>query len=298
MALNASQQRTAATLVGALQGILGLEGACGAVGNMMAESGLNPGSYNANDRGKPSAGLCQWRADRFEKLKSMASSGGKSWQRLDVQAAYLKKELNGPYKSCRIGCSSASTPERASEIWGQKFEKFAGYKDLGGREHTRRKKFSREIYNGIKNGKWTAGNLVENTAEAPAEAPAEEPESTAVYVAEGGNNEYSGPSNTPSPDKGDFKNITGYGIDWENDDSLIVFEKEPDGGDTSNSSNFTPMTPKSPGTKPPTLSQKFGPSISISEHSVFATKEDVSDQHSISEGASIEGVNTVDTFAV
>ena len=291
MALNASQQRTAATLVGTLQGILGLEGACGAVGNMMAESGLNPGSYHANDRGKPSAGLCQWRADRFEKLKSMASSGGKSWQRLDVQAAYLKKELNGPYKSCRIGCSSASTPERASEIWGQKFEKFAGYKDLGGREHTRRKKFSRQIYNGIKNGKWTAENLDEKLAD--------EPESTAVYVAEGGNNEYSGPSNTPSPNSGDFTNITGYGIDWENDDSLIVFEKEPDGGDTSNSSNFTPMTPKSPGTKPPTLSQKFSPSISISEHSVFATKEDVSEQYSTPEGTSEKKVvNTVDTFAV
>ena len=183
MALNASQQRTAATLVGTLQGILGLEGACGAVGNMMAESGLNPGSYHANDRGKPSAGLCQWRADRFEKLKSMASSGGKSWQRLDVQVAYLKKELNGSYASCKSGCSSASTPERASEIWGQKFEKFAGYNNLSGREHTRRKKFSREIYNGIKNGKWTAENLDEK--------PADEPESTAVYVAEGGNNEYS-----------------------------------------------------------------------------------------------------------
>lgn len=289
MALNASQQRTAATLVRSLQGLLGLEGACGAVGNMMAESGLNPGAYNANDRGKPSAGLCQWRAERFDKMKSMASSGGKSWQSLDVQVAYLKKELNGPYTSCRNGCSSASTPERASEIWGQKFEKFAGYNNLGGREHTRRKKFSREIYNGIKNGKWTAENLDEK-----------EPESTEVYVPEGGNNEYSGPSNTPSPDSGDFANITGYGIDWENDDSLIVFEKEPDGGENSlNSSNFTPMTPKSPGTKPPTLSQKFSPSISISEHSVFATKEDISEQHSISSGGSSEkNVKIIDTFAV
>lgn len=292
MALNASQQRTAAILVGSLQGLLGLEGACGAVGNMMAESGLSPGAYNANDRGKPSAGLCQWRAERFDKMKSMAASGGKSWQSLDVQVAYLKKELNGPYASCRSGCSSASTPERASEIWGQKFEKFAGYKDLGGREHTRRKKFSREIYNGIKNGKWTSKNLEEEQEQ--------EPESTKVYVAEGGNNEYSGPSNTPSPDSGEFANITGYGVDWENDDSLIVFEKEPDGGDNaSNSSNFTPMTPKSPGTKPPTLSQKFSPSISISEHSVFATKQDISDQHSIlSEGPLVENVNTVDTFAV
>ena len=298
MALNSRQQKTAATLVSALQGTLGLEGACGAVGNMMAESGLNPGAYNANDLGKPSAGLCQWRAERFDKLKSMASSGGKSWQSLDVQVAYLKKELSGPYKSCKSGCSSASTPEKASEIWGQKFEKFAGYKNLEGREHTRRKKFSREIYNGMKNGKWTAENLDEK--------PSDKPESSEVYVEEGGNNEYSGPSNTPSPNSGDFTNITGYGIDWENDDSLIVFEKEPDGGDTSNSSNFTPMTPKSPGTKPPTLSQKFGPSISLSEHSVFATTKDVSEQYSVSEGASEdasedtskEGVNTIDTFAV
>lgn len=294
MALNSRQQKTAATLVSALQGTLGLEGACGAVGNMMAESGLNPGAYNANDRGKPSAGLCQWRAERFDKLKSMASSGGKSWQSLDVQVAYLKKELSGPYKSCKSGCSSASTPEKASEIWGQKFEKFAGYKNLEGREHTRRKKFSREIYNGMKNGKWTAENLDEK--------PSDKPESSEVYVEEGGNNEYSGPSNTPSPNSGDFTNITGYGIDWENDDSLIVFEKEPDGGDTSNSSNFTPMTPKSPGTKPPTLSQKFGSSISLSEHSVFATTKDVSEQYSISEDASEdtskEGVNTINTFAV
>lgn len=295
MALNARQQKTAATLVSALKDTLGFEGACGAVGNMMAESGLNPGAFNANDRGKPSAGLCQWRAERFDKLKSMASSGGKSWQTLDVQVAYLKKELSTSYfASCRSGCSSATTPEKASEIWGQKFEKFAGYKDLGGREHTRRKKFSREIYNGIKNGKWTAENLGEKPAEEP-----KEPESTEVYVAEGGNNEYSGPSNTPSPDSGEFTNITGYGIDWENDDNLIVFEKEPDGGDTSNSSNFTPMTPKSPGTKPPTLSQKFSSSISISEHSVFATNQDVSEQYSISsEESPVERVNTVDTFAV
>ena len=132
MALNARQQKTAATLVSALKDTLGFEGSCGAVGNMMAESGLNPGAFNGNDRGKPSAGLCQWRAERYKQLQSMAESRGKSWQTLDVQVAYLKKELSTSYfASCRSGCASATTPEKASEIRGQKIEKYARNKDLG-----------------------------------------------------------------------------------------------------------------------------------------------------------------------
>lgn len=290
MALTSNQQKTAASLVKALEPTLGFAGACGAVGNMMAESGLNPAKINPNDKGKESAGLCQWRANRLTSLRKMASDKGQSWQSQSVQLAYLNKELSSNYRNVLSGCKSSSTPEQASEIWGDKFEVFSGHLDYNGPEHTKRKRYAREIYNGIKNGNWVAENLEEENSFNPSLDPN-------VYVAEGGNLEYSGPSNTPSPNSSDFQNITGFGIDWENDDSLIVFEKEA-GSNEEPSSDFTPMQKTTAGKKPPTLSQKFKPSISISEHSVFATEEDISEQHNIAEGASTSDNDSSDTFAV
>lgn len=300
LTMTASQQKMAAALVKALTPTLGFNGACGAVGNMMAESRLNPSVSAMDTNKKMSGGLCQWNGPRFAALKAMASQQGKSWTNAGVQIAFLEKELSTGYKSTLSACRNASSAEAASVAWGQGFEKFAGYKDKGGAEHVKRQQYSKMIYNGIKGGTWNDDGLALAETEGSDGTIGEEGAGTedttveplqpdidpSVYVAQGGELKYSQGSNRPSPNTDTFTNITGYGIDWENDDSLIVFEEDADytEADTdAQGGNATQLKAAEKGKLPPTLSKKLESTIAIAEHSVFGTEKDLSEKFSAQE---------------
>lgn len=130
--------------------------AAGIVGNLMAESSLNPGS-STNDLGATAGGLAQWRGDLFKNLKSEAKSKNVPWNDINFQLDYLHNTLN-QRSDVLDRLSRATNPEEASEAWAY-YEKYAGYdgttktaKKAGwsqkrvDEEHQKRKDYSNEIY--------------------------------------------------------------------------------------------------------------------------------------------------------
>jgi len=65
--------------------------AAGIVGNLMAESGLNP-NVRPGDNGT-AFGIAQWRGERLTGLKSYAAKQDKDWRDFDVQLGYVHHEL-------------------------------------------------------------------------------------------------------------------------------------------------------------------------------------------------------------
>ena len=73
--------------------------ACGILGNMEQESGVNPKSIQGGGKG-PAAGICQWenynqKSARWKGLSDYASSKGKDWTDLQSQLEWLDMELQG-----------------------------------------------------------------------------------------------------------------------------------------------------------------------------------------------------------
>lgn len=251
----------------------------GICGNIYAESHFNPAARNPNDLGMESLGLCQWRGTRAEKLKKLASANSLTWSDFAVQLTYLINELtqNNTYKSRVLVPLQGTTDfKKASEIWGDKFEVFAGHSNYSGKEHMKRKDFAGAFYDGFVNGKFEYAGEAENLNDVSAN------------TAEEGN----GPSN-----KNDFELSEDYYAlydksgtievdDWNPlDEALIIdveFNKED--GVFPNSSfpmlnnkeeeaqaqrpDFIGEKKQYQNTLPPVLTQKLKPTIALSEHSV------------------------------
>lgn len=70
----------------------------GIMGNMYAESAMNPTAIQGNGKG-PAAGICQWenyntKSGRWAQLDAYAKSKGKDWTDLDCQLNFVNSELN------------------------------------------------------------------------------------------------------------------------------------------------------------------------------------------------------------
>jgi hypothetical protein len=93
--------------------------AAGIVGNLMAESGLNP-TVKPGDNGT-AFGIAQWRGDdRFGKLKSMY---GEDWTKLDNQLAFVDWELNNTYKKVGDKLRKTSNVTEAGKIFTNEYER-------------------------------------------------------------------------------------------------------------------------------------------------------------------------------
>lgn len=97
--------------------------AAGIVGNLMAESNLNPNAFNKNDLGSQSGGIAQWNGINFSKLKEHANSKGKQWNDLDLQIDFLLSSIDNNVKD---KLSKSTNPHEASEAWAY-YERYAGY---------------------------------------------------------------------------------------------------------------------------------------------------------------------------
>lgn len=94
--------------------------AAGVMGNMEQESGFNPRAENP-DSG--AYGIAQWYAKRKTNLQNFAKSKGKTISNLGVQLEFLKKELEGDYKSSVYEpLKNASSVAEATRVWLEKFE--------------------------------------------------------------------------------------------------------------------------------------------------------------------------------
>ena len=75
------------------------EATAGIMGNMQAESGINPSVIQGNGRG-PAAGIAQWenynkKSDRWADMAAHAKSKGKEWTDLQSQLEFIDMELSG-----------------------------------------------------------------------------------------------------------------------------------------------------------------------------------------------------------
>ena len=75
------------------------EATAGIMGNMQAESGINPSVIQGNGRG-PAAGIAQWenynkKSDRWADMAAYAKSKGKEWTDLQSQLEFIDMELAG-----------------------------------------------------------------------------------------------------------------------------------------------------------------------------------------------------------
>ena len=107
--------------------------AAGIVGNLMAESGLNPSSNAIDTNGLRAGGLAAWNGPLWEKLHAFAKQQGRPWNDMNLQLDYLWSLLNNPPKgmekqmaNVRDRLSKAKTPYDASDAWAY-YERYAGY---------------------------------------------------------------------------------------------------------------------------------------------------------------------------
>lgn len=100
---------------------------CGMLGNIEAESNFNASS-KVDDGGATAAGICQWRAGRFTKLKKYIKKNFDTdvWQDLEKQVAFLNYELNNGYSSIVKKFKKAKTSvEEATDLFMSDFERCA-----------------------------------------------------------------------------------------------------------------------------------------------------------------------------
>lgn len=94
----------------------------GILGNMYAESGVNPAVIQSNGKG-PAAGIVQWenyntKSARWKGMADYAASRGKDWTDLDSQLNYVMKEMKDP------GCTYWNKGEKSFNAAGAKFTTF------------------------------------------------------------------------------------------------------------------------------------------------------------------------------
>jgi len=83
------------------------------VGNLMAESGLNP-NVRPGDNGT-AFGIAQWRGDRLTGLQRFAASQGKDWRDFDVQLGYVHHELENNERSAGDRIRAARNAQEAND---------------------------------------------------------------------------------------------------------------------------------------------------------------------------------------
>jgi hypothetical protein len=95
----------------------------GMLGNFVIESGrqnLKVDAYNPDDRGSPSFGLAQWRAERLDTLKEMQ---GDDMYTLEGQLDHMDWELKNTHKKAYRKLKEAKTAEEAALAFSTHFEK-------------------------------------------------------------------------------------------------------------------------------------------------------------------------------
>lgn len=97
------------------------------VGNMSAESSLDPKAYNEHDGddpdAPPSGGLAQWHDDRLIDLQRYAAERGKAWTDRAIQVEFAIYELKTKFPDVWSDIQSAGSVDEASNILLHRWEK-------------------------------------------------------------------------------------------------------------------------------------------------------------------------------
>jgi hypothetical protein len=123
------------------------EQSAGIVGNLVHESGMQPGAVG--DSGT-SGGLAQFHDERLTALKSYAASQGKPATDFKTQLEFIDKELNSTEAPTRAKLMAARTPEDAAKAFID-YERPQGWtpqNPAGGLGYQSRVNFARQVFNG------------------------------------------------------------------------------------------------------------------------------------------------------
>ena len=105
------------------------EAACGVLGNIYQESGMNPKAVN---KSSGATGLCQWLGGRLTGLKNYASSKGTDWTDVKTQCEWAWMECEGKDSTTKSlldkNCGGPEgfkklTLEKAVDMWRRCFER-------------------------------------------------------------------------------------------------------------------------------------------------------------------------------
>ena len=99
------------------------EQAAGVIGNLAAESNLNPDAFNPNDVGQAAGGIAQWRGQRLEELKSFATTNNLDWKTLDAQLPFLMYELENKSYLGYGALLNATSVGESTRVFEEKFER-------------------------------------------------------------------------------------------------------------------------------------------------------------------------------
>ncbi len=107
------------------------EQAAGIVGNLMQESGVDPGSHQTG--GGPGRGIAQWSVgERWSGVEELAQKQGESPYDLGVQLDYMWQELNGSESAALASLKQASSASEAAVAFEEGYER-AGIPNNGAR---------------------------------------------------------------------------------------------------------------------------------------------------------------------
>jgi len=105
-----------------------LDQAAGIVGNLRAESNLNPSAVNPNDAGpgNDSVGIAQWNRDRLSNLQDYARQRGTDYRDFNTQLEFVDYELRTSESRVRSELTQESSA-RDSAIAFARYERYRGY---------------------------------------------------------------------------------------------------------------------------------------------------------------------------
>ena len=168
------------------------EATAGILGNMKAESGINPKSIQGNGKG-PAAGICQWenynkKSLRWKEMADYAASKGKDWTDLQSQLEFVDMELAGTSKDKytnqllkkRVGGLDKFKALTSVDTATVEFE--SAFERAGVKAYPKRKGYANSIYKAMTSAGTGPDIFNEMTLEQPS---MEEPELTTNVTQDG-----------------------------------------------------------------------------------------------------------------
>lgn len=99
--------------------------AAGIMGNLHAESGLNP-NVKPGDKGT-AHGIAQWRLERYSALQNFAQQANKPLNDYNTQLEFVWHELTGSHAKALQKLRNAATIPEAAKIFSEHYERPAKY---------------------------------------------------------------------------------------------------------------------------------------------------------------------------
>lgn len=124
----------------------------GILGNLLEESGMNPGANNPSDKGQRSFGIAQWRAGKYDRLTPLFRFAGTESPSLEQQLSFVWHEFNTTEQSAFKRLMAATNVVEATDamVGYERPQCWKGkYIDKNDHTYPGRLKKAQQVYNTI-----------------------------------------------------------------------------------------------------------------------------------------------------